>query len=126
MKIARYFVVGGVCVLVDLAVFSVLIYGAEWHYLLAAPISFTVATYINYHLGIRHVFESGVRFFKYQEIGLVFLVSAVGLVINQISLYVLVEFFQINPVAGKIMATGVIFFWNYGARRYFIFAKRDS
>jgi len=101
-----------------------LIYGAKWHYLLAAPTSFTVATYINYHLGIRHVFESGVRFVKHQEIGLVFFVSAVGLAINQLSLYILVEFFQINPVVGKIVATGFIFFWNYGARRYYIFAKR--
>ena len=54
---------------------------------------------------------------------LVFVVSAVGLVINQAVLAILIEWFGMDVLLSKVAATGSVFFWNYGARRHFIFRE---
>lgn len=126
MKIARYFVVGGVCSLLDIGTFAFLVNGMGWHYLIAAPIGFIAATLLNYYLSVRHVFESGVRFAKHHEMGLVFLVSGIGLALNQAVLYLAVEHLAVQPLIGKLIATGAVFFWNYGARNTFIFRASQS
>jgi putative flippase GtrA len=68
-------------------------------------------------------FESGARFAKHQEILLTFLVSGVGLLVNQLALYLLVRFLGLEVLIAKIGAIGTTFFWNYIARQSFIFRK---
>ena len=117
----RYFAVGGAAAVVDFAVFGGLLYGFSVNWFWAALASFILATAVNYMLSIRHVFESGVRFNKGHEISLVFLVSGIGLVINQAVLYLAIGLLDFYPLAAKVVATGVVFFWNFFARSRFIF-----
>jgi putative flippase GtrA len=91
------------------------------HYLLAAVVSFVAATAFNYVLSIAHVFESGARFRKRHEIALVFVVSAVGLAINQAVLFALVQWTGVHLMVSKVAATGVVFLWNYFARSRYVF-----
>jgi putative flippase GtrA len=119
--IVRYFFVGGVAALVDWTLFGVL---ARWLGLPWFPValfSFVAATGVNYILSIRHVFRSGTRFSSHHELAMVFLVSGIGLVINQAILWVLIERVHWDMLLGKILATGVTFLWNYSSRRFFIF-----
>jgi putative flippase GtrA len=128
MKIVRYFFVGGTAALVDLALFAIGAKLMSLPYLPVAAGSFLVATLVNYFLSVRHVFESGVRFGKRGEIGLVFVVSAFGLAVNQIILWIAVAKFGVELIAAKLGATTVVFLWNYAIRRYYIFGrpKRES
>lgn len=122
MKVfVRYFFVGGVAALVDFSVFSLLLYGLSVNWFWAAFVSFLLATAVNYVLSVRHVFESGIRFRRSHEISLVFLVSGIGLAINQLALYFGIVLLGIYPLVAKIGATGVVFFWNFFARSRFIF-----
>lgn len=125
MKITRYFLVGGAAACVDFVLFAVLVkaFGIGW--LGAGTFSFCIATATNYFLSIRHVFRSGARFEKSHELVLVFIVSAVGLVINQGVLALLVEGQGTDVLLSKISATGSVFFWNYGARHHFIFKPTE-
>lgn len=121
LKIARYFLVGGAAAGVDFVLFAVLVKGFGIGWLSAGTFSFCIATIANYLLSIRHVFQSGARFGKSHELMLVFIVSAVGLVTNQVVLALLVEGQGVDVLLSKVAATGSVFFWNYGARRHFIF-----
>lgn len=123
MKIARYFLVGGVAAGIDFLLFALLVKVFGFGWLGSAAFSFCVATLANYSLSIRHVFRSGARFGKQREMMLVFVVSAVGLVINQAVLAILIEWFGMDVLLSKVAATGSVFFWNYGARRHFIFRE---
>ena len=67
------------------------------------------------------MFEGGVRFVRRHEIVLVFAVSAIGLVLNQLVLYVGVEFAHLNVIVAKVVATVMVFGWNYLARANFVF-----
>ncbi len=121
MRIVRYFFVGAAAAVVDIGLFALLVYGFGWHYLVAGACTFVLATTVNYVLSVRHVFESGARFAHAHEIAMVFAVSAIGLAVNQGVLYAGVEFLALPAVLAKIGATGVVFFWNYGARAHFVF-----
>jgi putative flippase GtrA len=121
MKIIRYFFVGGAAAAVDFSLFAILtkLTGVPWF--LAALISFVAATVLNYVLSVRHVFTSGVRFSRDHEIALVFIVSAIGLSVNQLVLWLLIERGGWEPLIAKVCGTGAVFLWNFGARYRFIF-----
>jgi putative flippase GtrA len=120
-RIARYFAVGGVAACVDIGLFLLFAQHFGLPYLRVAAATFVVATLVNYWLSIRFVFVSGARFRKRWEVALVFAVSAVGLGLNQGILALAVERLGAGLLAAKLLATGAVFFWNYFARRVFVF-----
>ena len=124
MKVVRYFFVGGIAALVDFGsfVFLIEIFGLGWFW--AALIGFVLATAVNYLLSVRHVFESGIRFSRRHEVALVFLVSALGLLLNQTMLYILIDQQSLNVFLAKVLAMGVVFVWNFTARSHFVFSDR--
>jgi putative flippase GtrA len=124
--IARYFLVGGTCAGVDLAIFLLLAQHFGLPYMRVAAGSFVIATLMNYFLSVRFVFVSGVRFRRRWEIAMVFAVSAVGLVLNQLILFACIEVAHLNLLFSKLAATGTVFFWNYFARRAFIFGATHA
>ena len=124
MKLIRYFFVGGTAALVDFGVFVGLVKLAGLGWFWSALISFVLATAVNYVLSVRHVFESGVRFSRHHEVLLVFLVSGIGLAINQAVLFLLIDQNGLNVLIAKILATGVVFVWNFLARSRFVFSDR--
>ena len=121
-RIARYFVVGGVAACVDIGLFVLFAQHYGLPYLRVAAMTFVIATLVNYALSVRFVFVSGVRFRRRWEIALVFAVSAIGLALNQAILALAVEAARMGLLPAKLAATGVVFFWNYFARRRFVFA----
>lgn len=120
-RVARYFVVGGVAAAVDIGLFMLFAKGLGLPYLRVAAATFVVATLVNYWLSIRFVFVSGARFRRRWEVALVFAVSAVGLALNQAILALSVERLGAGLLAAKLLATGMVFFWNYFARRVLVF-----
>src|SRR5262249_13002310 len=89
--IVRYFFVGAASALVDWVLFAALAKGLGVPWFPAATTSFVAATAVNYGLSIRHVFRTGARFGRRHEVALVFLVSAVGLTVNQLCMWALID-----------------------------------
>ena len=125
IRAIRYFFVGGISALLDIGLFVAIfrVLDVQWFY--ASIISFAIATLVNYLLSIRHVFESWTWYAQHQELALVFLVSGMGLLLNQIILYALFAIAGLNILFSKIAATGLVFFWNFGARQKFIFGPAN-
>lgn len=86
MKIARYFIVGGMAATVDISCFFLFTSILSIGWFQSSLASFILATLFNYFLSIKYVFRSGIRFQKHHEVLLIFLVSGTGLVINQLIL----------------------------------------
>jgi putative flippase GtrA len=126
MKVIRYAFVGGTASLVDFSVFAIFAKWLGFNYLWVGAAGFVLATAVNYVLSIRHVFVSGACFRRELEIVLVFAVSAVGLGINQLILYVGIGKLGTEMLLTKVFATGVVFLWNYTARNHFVFRQKES
>ena len=121
MKFIKYFFVGGIAAGVDFLIFALFVKILEWPWFISGIAGFILATIVNYLLSIKHVFTSGARFKKHKEIMLIFFVSFIGLIVNQLILWQCIDFVLLDPLIAKITATGVVFFWNYAARNHFIF-----
>lgn len=119
--IIRYFLVGGVAAAVDIGIFALFARTLGFPWFTVAIVGFVLATLVNYALSVRHVFDSGVRFRPSLEIMLTFAVSAVGLLINQGVLWYFIEKVHTDLLIAKLVATGLVFFWNYFGRKHFIF-----
>ena len=123
-----YFCVGGVSALVEWIVFSLLEYLLDVPYLLATILAFLVSTTANWFLGRTFTFkDSAYQEKKEKEAFLVFLVSAIGLAFNLILMYLFVELFGMDTnllkTAAKILATGLVFIWNFLSRKYWIYRE---
>lgn len=126
LKLVRYFFAGGAAAAIDFAIFFMAVKGLGYPWFSVAIFSFIVATAANYLLSIRFVFESRVRFRRREEVALVFMVSAVAMVLNQAILWLAIDVLTLNLLLSKITATGAVFLFNFGCRHYFIFSRPDD
>lgn len=124
-RFVRYFITGGMSALVDLALFWIFTQYMGVYYILAALLSFCVAFTLNYVLSRYWVFGPGRRAIAH-EATLVLIVSVVGLGLHIAVLWMLVEWFSLPEMLAKIVATGLVFFWNFGARQYWVFSHSQQ
>ncbi len=115
----RYVIVGGVCAVVDVLSFSLLL-RAGLPVLSSAVMSFAAATVLNYWLCRRTVFLRGRHIFFPQFIRLV-IVSLIGLTLNGAVVSVITDRFDVDPVLAKIIAIAVVLAWNFAGRLLFVF-----
>jgi putative flippase GtrA len=117
----KYCIVGGAAFVID---FSLLVFFTEitgLHYLLSAPIAFIISLVFNYLLCINWVFQ----FRVYTDIKIEFLIfitiGVIGIVITEFVLWVFTPLLNHNYMLAKILAVGIVLFWNYLMRKYLLF-----
>jgi putative flippase GtrA len=105
----------------DFGVLALLTEVARLHYLPSAAVSFTLGTTLSYVLSILYVFE--IRRFSSRtlEYATFVLVGVIGLGLNELLLWLSTERLGIFYLVSKIVASSLVFFWNFGARKYFLF-----
>lgn len=121
MNVLKYAIIGGLCTVADFTIFLTLTNLLGIHYLLASTVSFSVAVFLNYYLCINFLFTAGIRFSKTVEIVSFFGISAIGLLIHQFILFSAVDLAHLGLILSKVIATGVVFSWNYLGRKWFVF-----
>ncbi len=124
-RIVKYALVGGTAALFEWIIFATLTFALDVYFLISASISFIFATFVNYKIGVKLLFRSGFIHSENKEIYLTYLASAIGLLLNLAILYFLVENLLMHPMPSKMLSTGIVFLWNFGARAYFIFEFKD-
>jgi putative flippase GtrA len=122
-RLTRYFFVGGVSATLDTLIFFIFAKLLGFDYLVVASFGFMIATLVNYCLSVRLVFRSGVRFSRTQEFFLVYLASAISLLVNLMVLYIMVSMMQLELIFSKLTATASVFIWNFVVRNFFIFRE---
>jgi putative flippase GtrA len=124
--IVRYFIMASVIVTIELLVFAGMNSWLKISYLIATPVSNIVAIVLNWYFSRTLVFAGKSKHKKHIELGLVFMVSLVGIGLQLIVTAIAVEDFKLVPILGKIGAIFITFFWNYWARNKYIFTKNDE
>ena len=120
-QFARYLVAGGVGFVADFSCLYLLTEIAHLHYLVSAAIGFTIGLLVNYAISRFWVFSrrtidnGAVEFAIFAAIGLV------GLGLNEAILWTAQEVLNIHYLIAKLFSTGVVLFWNFGARKILLF-----
>lgn len=121
-QFGSYLVVGGGAALVEWSTFALLYLRLDAHYILATSAAFMLATFVNFLLGKRLTFreaKSGLN--GGQEITFIYLISAVGLALNMLLMYLQVARFGWPGMPSKIVATGIVLVWNFLMRKIYLY-----
>jgi putative flippase GtrA len=121
VQLVRSLVVSVIALAVD---FSLLVFLKEvvgLHYLVAAALSFCMGVVVNYALSIRWVFANRKLSSKHAEFVIFVLICAVGLGLNLVIIWGLVQFIHFDYRFAKAVSTVVVFFWNFVARKKILY-----
>lgn len=123
-----YFGVGGASALVEWIAFYLFDTVLGIQYLWATVLAFILSTTTNWFLGRVFTFrDSAYKDHKAKEIVLVFAVSAIGLLFNLGLMYLFVTVLKMDTnllkTVAKILATGIVFMWNFLSRKLWIYKK---
>jgi len=124
ITLIKYLIVGGVSFIFDFLLFAFFLQVLDIYYLYSATLSFVFATSLNFYLSQNYAFKGLQKFSSINTLGLIFLVSAGGLLISMSFLYAFYEWFLINVFISKVLAAGTAFIFNYSLRRFLIFKNK--
>ena len=125
LQFLRYVGVGGVATIADWGVLFLLTECAEVYYLVSAIFSFITGLIVNYTLSKIFVFNNKavkvrvkpvIEFLSYGTIGVV------GLGLTELILYLLTDIIGVYYMLSKVIATIVVFLWNYLARKKLLYS----
>ncbi len=91
-------------------------------YLLSATLSFLISAMANYLFSIKFVFCKRSSCKISTEICLFLLVTLIGLILNDLILWLITEKIGVFYLCSKIIAGLIVFFWSFFSRRY-LFTK---
>ena len=115
-EIARFVLVGGACFVLDYGLLYILTEYVGLYYLLSAGISFSVSVFVNYWLCLACVFRGADAQTRRAKM-LFFGSSIAGLGLNQLLMWLLVDFAHIYYMIAKLLAAGIVMIWNYVLKR---------
>ena len=120
----RYVFVGGLAFVVDFGALYVLTHYAHIFYVLSASISFIIGSVLNYKLSILWIFSDrpiqnrSLEFWFFVGIGLT------GLALNAGIIFIFTHFFGLFYLLSKIISAVIVFSWNFGVRKIFLFSSK--
>lgn len=121
LQLVRYTFVGGFAFLIDFGLLFALTEYLGLHYLISATLSFIAGLLVNYALSKLWVFSHSKYSDREKEFLLFASIGVVGLLINNVCLWLLSSVIGIWYMLSKIITTIVTYLWNFFARKYIIF-----
>lgn len=121
-QFSKFLVLGLVSTLVDYSLFSLLLF-LHVEYVVAIILGYSAGLVVNVYLGRKYIFTSGRKVKQtHTEFIAVTLIALFGLLIN-IAVVKLLSFYlwDMDPMYSRIIAIGVAFFWNFAARKIFVY-----
>jgi putative flippase GtrA len=119
----RYFWAGGLATLADFSVLLLLTEIFEINYLWSNLVAVSVGLVLSYVLCVKWVFLDR----RYNRVVLEFplfvLTCIIGLLLNELLLWSLVEFVGTDYLLAKVIVTGVVFVVNFGVKKVILFRR---
>ena len=123
IQLLRYGFVGGIAFLVDYGAMVMLTEFLGLHYLLSATISFILGLATNYLLSISWVFNQHKIANPWVEFLIFAVIGVVGLGLNDSIMFLCTDRWGVHYTLSKIIATAIVFFWNFFARKIILFRQ---
>lgn len=96
-----------------------------FHFILGNTCSFAIVTSLSFFLNKKFTFQHKGTDIHKQYVKF-FIVTGIGLLWNNLIIYTLVSYAGIYDMYGKLMAVGVVMFWNYGMNKFWSFRNKEG
>lgn len=117
IQFIKYFAVALVGYIVDFGGLLLLTEYLHWHYLLSSASSFIMGLIVVYCLSDKYVFGESKIKSQAVEFGIFAIIGIVGLGILGLLMWLLTDGLHIHYILSKLVATIVVYAWNFFARR---------
>lgn len=125
-KFISYGIVGGLATLVEWAGYLLLHRALRFPYMAATALAIVISTFSNWLFGRLLTFKGRGKRKVVREIIQIYAASIVGLLLNLLVMWLLHGKLGINDMAAKIVATGLVFFYNYFIRDLVIYKENKE
>lgn len=115
-----YLFVGAISTMIEWIFFYLLNGMLNINYLFATSFAFIFSTFVNWFLGRVLIFKNK-SLYLIKEIFKIYAVSLIGLFFNLVIMFLAIEKFNMQSMFAKILATGIVFAWNFLIRKYVIY-----
>lgn len=135
-QILRFGVVGLFCFFIDYGLTVGLANFCGIHYMISKFIGFVLSAVVNYILSIKFVFTQKKEMNKGKEFTIFIILSAIGLLLNEIILFVCIDVIHANSAMlqsylseetmlslSALLATGIVMVYNFISRKLFLERK---
>ena len=119
-QIMKFGIVGVIAFIIDYGVLIFLTEICGIYYLLSSMISFIVSVVFNYLASMKYVFSGKEGMSKKKEFIIFLMLSIIGLGINQLGMWIMVDKLNIFYMFSKIFVTAVVMVWNFVSRKIFL------
>lgn len=116
----RFAAVGLTAFAIDFGVLWLLNYPLGVNYLVANVISFTLSTVFNYFASVRWVFDVSDGRSKTKDFVVFVVLSIIGLGLNSLCMYLLVDVAKLEVMLSKILATAIVTMYNFVTRKKYL------
>ncbi len=117
----RYFFVGGFAFVVDFSLLWLLTDIIKFNYLFSAALAFIAGLFVNYIISILWIFTGKGLKNKKVEFGIFALIGVVGLLFNELFIWLFTEIAGFYYLISKVFSTAIVYFWNFFARKYILY-----
>ena len=126
VQLFRYVWVGGVSFFIDYISLFIFTEYLHINYLISAAFAFILGLTTNYLLSTIWVFNNSRLNNKFTEFTIFSIIGIIGLGLNEIIIYICSEFLNLYYMISKLVSTVVVFFWNFGGRKYILFTNYNT
>ena len=116
----KFGIVGVIAFLIDYGLMILLTEVFHVDYLVSATISFTVAVVFNYLASMRYVFSHKEGLSRRREFVIFVTLSVIGLLLNDLFMWVGVDLLAIDYRITKIAVTALVMMYNFVTRKVFL------
>lgn len=121
LQLFLYLVVGGLATLVEWGAFYIFDSVFSIHYMIATALAFVLSTFANWAFGRLILFREKMGQSTILELLKIYAVSVIGLLMNLLIMFIAVEKIGLNEMISKIIATCLVFVWNFLIRKLVIY-----
>ncbi len=116
----KFALVGFASLAVEYLFLGYFLQALNMNYLMATTIAFIISIVVNYVLSMRYVFSHKQDMSRRREFTIFAVLSAIGLGLNDLYMFVGVSILNIGTMAMKLISTFFVTWYNYFSRRKFL------
>lgn len=122
LQYAKFAVVGITSLMLDYGVLVFLTENTAFglDYFQASAFSYTISIFVNYILSMKYVFQGREDMSRMKEASIFFVLSLIGLFLNQMVMWFAVECLGIYYALAKLLSTLMVTNYNYISRKKFL------
>ena len=116
----KFALVGFASLAVEYLFLGYFLQALNMNYLMATTVAFIISIVVNYVLSMRYVFSHKQDMSRRREFTIFAVLSAIGLGLNDLYMFVGVSILNIGTMAMKLISTFFVTWYNYFSRRKFL------